>query len=101
MVMFRVAVQAGVKNDKMEIPYLTPVNSSNIDVVGYDSFTEDLFIGFKGQVGKMWRYSGVSKKVYDALMGSESIGAYYAKNIKPVYPGVQLHNMQGHWKMLK
>lgn len=83
----------------MEIPELIEVGSSNIDVVGYAS--GELFVGFKGQSGKMWKYSGVPERVYQEMMSSGSVGKFYAAEIKPKYTGEALHNIDGLWKMLK
>ena len=89
------------KRVDMEIPNLIPVNSSNIDVVGYDAASQELFIGFKGQSGKMWKYRDVPEIVFNNMMKAKSIGSYYASLIKPVYTGEALHNIDGLWKMLK
>lgn len=85
----------------MEIPELIPVESSNIDSIGYDEQNHNLYVGFKNQEGTMWMYNQVPADVFEALRFAGSVGAYYAKFIKPVYKGHQLWNMNGVWKMLK
>lgn len=63
---------------------LTPVESSNIASVGYDNIQNVLLIQFKGK-DTVYAYQGVPVEVYNELMSAESIGSYYAKNIKKVY----------------
>lgn len=85
----------------MEIPDLIPVNSSNIEAIGYDESQRNLFVGFRGQEGIMWVYRNVPSEVFEEMKAAGSVGGYYAKHVKPVYRGDQLWNMQGVWKMLK
>lgn len=59
----------------------TPVQSSNIASIGYDSGTLD--IEFKD--GAIYQYSDVPAAVHKALMQAPSIGSYFAKNIKGSY----------------
>ena len=62
-----------------------PVESSQISEVGYDAETETLGIRFKAK-GKWpaseYHYSFVNSDTYYALMTAESIGKYFADNIK-------------------
>lgn len=58
-----------------------PVESSNLASVGFDKATKTLEIEFKG--GGVFTYSGDSaEKHYSDLMGSQSKGSYFAKNIR-------------------
>lgn len=58
-----------------------PVKSSNIAELGYDEATFTLRVVF--QRGKsIWEYTPVSPEDYKALQEAESIGAYFAKNIR-------------------
>jgi len=70
---------------------MKPVKSSNIAEVGYEPRTKTLAIRFKGKDGKLGRlyhYDGVSQKEYDACCGAESIGGYFAANIRNAFNGV-------------
>jgi hypothetical protein len=61
-----------------------PVSSSNLASVGYDEVGLVLEVEFL--YGGVYQYTGVSKTVYDELMGAASLGGYLARNIKPRYP---------------
>lgn len=63
---------------------MIPVSSSNIDYVGYDSSSRELYISFHH--GGTYVYFGVPESVYNELMGAESHGKYHAANIKHSYP---------------
>jgi hypothetical protein len=65
---------------------LVPVVSSNIAAVGYDAVQNILSIQFKGKE-KVYEYHGVSLEIYEAMMIAESIGSFYARNIKNVFKG--------------
>ena len=60
-----------------------PVNSSNIESVGYDREQNILEIAFKG--GGIYQYFNVSEAIYDELMAAESHGKYFHANIKGNY----------------
>ena len=61
----------------------TPVSSSNISSIGYDSGTDTLEIEFLN--GSVYQYFDVSKQIYEELMAASSHGQYLAANIKGVY----------------
>ncbi|MCR8633449.1 KTSC domain-containing protein [Paenibacillus radicis (ex Xue et al. 2023)] len=63
---------------------LTPVISSNIAAVGYDNIQNILHIQFKGKE-TIYIYQGVPVGEFEAMMESESVGSYYARNIKNKY----------------
>ncbi len=56
-----------------------PVASSNVRSAGHDGDT--LEIEFTS--GGIYRYAGVSRADYEALLAAPSIGSYVAKHIKP------------------
>ena len=60
-----------------------PVQSSNIDSVGYDPEKKILELRFKG--GGLYAYKGVPQTEHDGLMTSDSIGSYFHANIKNAY----------------
>lgn len=67
----------------------TPVQSSNIKSIGYDPSRLMLEVEFvppkskPDSSGAVWRYTPVREEIYNELMSAESIGSYFAKNIKP------------------
>jgi len=61
----------------------TPVDSSNIDSIGYESVTQKLEIGFSN--GEVYQYSDVPEDVYANLMSAESKGRYFYIHIKDIY----------------
>lgn len=66
----------------------TPVSSSNISAIGYDSDSEMLEIEFTN--GAVYSYSGVPLGEYDGFMNADSKGKYLHANIKGRYPYVKL-----------
>lgn len=62
----------------------TPVTSSNLISIGYDSKTLTLEIEFKG--GAIYQYTGVTPDVHQQLMSAESHGKFFHANIRDAYP---------------
>lgn len=56
------------------------VVSSNINSVGYDPETQTLEVEF--YTGVIYQYSPVTEEAKNQMLSSESIGSYFAKNIK-------------------
>jgi len=67
----------------MPIPKLTDVQSSNIAAVGHEN--GDLFVRFKS--GPTWKYADVSPAKYQEMMGSHSVGSFFAREIKANHSG--------------
>lgn len=63
---------------------LTPVESSMIRAVGYDSTTRELEVVFTS--GRTYRYTEVPPEVYEGLLAAESKGRYMRAYILDVYP---------------
>lgn len=63
---------------------MTPVKSGHIEAIGYDSEHNRLVVKFHG--GKVYEYAGVPGDVHRSLMVAKSIGAYFAQNIRKVFP---------------
>jgi hypothetical protein len=59
------------------------VSSSNLAAVGYDPSTKTLEVEFNS--GSIYRYSGVSLSVFNALMAAESHGKYFNAHIRNTY----------------
>jgi len=68
----------------MNIPELNPVNSSNVESIGYDPENEIVFVKYSTQ--KVYAYKGVPEFEYQNLLCSASIGSYLHRNYKNVYP---------------
>ena len=73
--------------DSVEI-HMTPVKSSNIASVGYRDATETLQVEFKD--GAVYSYADVPRYVYDGFMEADSLGAFFAKQIRNEYATVRL-----------
>lgn len=61
----------------------TPVNSSNLASIGYDSQSEILEIEFHS--GGVYQYDDVPMDVYTGLMQASSHGKYFHAYVKNVY----------------
>lgn len=62
---------------------MQPVDSSNIDSVGYDAENKRLTIRFR--TGKTYHYNGVDSGTFDEFMKAESKGKFLYQNIKGKY----------------
>ena len=62
---------------------LTKVDSSMLDAVGYDEKTQELEAVFAS--GKVYRYEGVPKEVYEELLASDSKGSFMHNAIIDCY----------------
>jgi hypothetical protein len=69
-----------------DVPALTPVQSSNILAAGHAG--TDLYIRFHN--GQLWRYRDVPKSIYDEMLGSGSIGRYFAQFVRPNHQGEKI-----------
>lgn len=72
---------------------LTPVKSSNLAAVGYDAAQNVLHVQFKGKE-TVYEHRGVPKEIYELMMSADSIGSFYARNIKSNYKGQALAGEQ-------
>ena len=59
------------------------VSSSNIDEVEYDEQSQTMSVTFNN--GSTYSLFNVPKGVYERLINSDSVGSYYASNIKGRY----------------
>jgi len=62
---------------------MTPVSSSNLASVGYDSTTRTLRVEFRS--GAVYEYDNVPEAEYQGLMNASSKGSYLHENIKNRY----------------
>lgn len=69
--------------DKARPPIvLVPVESSQVDRVGYDADTKTLAVQFKHGARAIYHYPEVSPEMYRAFMGAESKGVFFREHIK-------------------
>jgi hypothetical protein len=64
---------------------MVPVKSSNIDAIGYHGPNRLLFVRFKS--GSTYMYDRVPASKHEALASADSVGAHFAKHIKPKHIG--------------
>ena len=69
---------------------LNKVNSSSINLLGYDEKSKTLRVQFKE--GRMYDYYGVPKSKYLSAFIAESMGAYINTEIKPNYRFSEVSN---------
>lgn len=65
------------------------LNGSNIDSVGYDVSTRTLEVVFNTDPSSVYRYKNVDAEMFAKLVNAESVGFFFAKNIRPhtwLYP---------------
>lgn len=70
---------------------LTPVVSGNLKAIGFDAATETLDVQFAS--GLIDRYSGVPAKTHQALIGAESVGGFFAKNVRTRFASEKLEDL--------
>jgi hypothetical protein len=63
---------------------LIPIDSALVEAAGYDAAMQELEVVFSS--GKTYRYIGVSRSVYAALLAAESKGRYMHEKVMSVYP---------------
>jgi len=62
---------------------MIPVESSSIELVGYDEETRELHVRFVG--GQTYVYSPVTRAAFEALLEAPSKGRYVNWEIKPYH----------------
>jgi len=67
---------------------MRPVESSNIDSVGYDRESRELRVRFKN--GGLYSYEGVPEETHQELIEADSVGEYLHQNVKGTYPHTQV-----------
>lgn len=64
------------------------VQSSNLAAIGYDADSKCLQVRFLN--GALWRYHTVPQSAYEGLQTAGSVGSYFHKYIRSVYPAEQV-----------
>lgn len=63
----------------MSLPNLTPVKSSNVAAIAHRG--DRLFVKFNGG-NAVYEYEGVSAQIHEDMLKSDSIGRFFAHNVK-------------------
>lgn len=65
------------------MPEMHYVDSSNVEAVGYDDATQELYIQFLS--GGYYIYHEVPRHVFDGMMSAPSKGSFLNREVKGVY----------------
>ncbi len=65
----------------MNLPKMNPVDSTNLESVGYDG--TNLFVRFKN--GSIYVYIHVPESLYQELLVAESKGKFLSKHVKGAF----------------
>lgn len=65
------------------MPHMTPVDSSNIESVGYDTSSRELHVRFLGN--RTYVYSDVPAELYEELLRAPSKGSFLNRAVKGTY----------------
>ncbi len=68
----------------MSEPQMHPVDSSNIDAVGYDPEQREIYIRFLS--GRTYVYGDADELTFEDLRSADSVGSYFNRVIKPDLP---------------
>lgn len=60
------------------------VESSNLEMIGYDGLTQRLRVKFRS--GKTFEYTDVPIGLFSEFANAESLGSFFAKQIRPKFP---------------
>lgn len=71
----------------IKIP-LTPVASSNIRAVGYDTETQTLRVQFGN--GQCYDYPKVPAELHQEFIQAESVGSFFHRNIRTKVTGIRV-----------
>jgi len=69
-----------------------PVKSSFLAAVGYNAETGTLEVEFKS--GRIYQYMNVEPETHKAMMGAESVGAFYSLGITGKYENRRAHELE-------
>lgn len=67
---------------------LTVPDSSNVAAIGYDLSAGTLRVQFKG--GREHDYKGVTPLEFAQLASADSLGAWFARNVRDVHPNTRV-----------
>jgi hypothetical protein len=64
---------------------MTEVRSSNIEAIGYDSRRLELFVRFKGDGARLYKYVKVPAMVWEHMLRASSKGTFVKKILIPYF----------------
>lgn len=72
-------------------------SSSQVRGVGYNAETKTLFVAFKpNRIGQsIYRYDDVSRELFEAFLGAESIGRFFGANVQKSFTYRRLGTLVG------
>lgn len=65
------------------MPDMTPVDSSNIELVGYEASSRELYVRFLGN--RTYVYADVPAQLHEELLRAPSKGSFFNRAIKNAY----------------
>lgn len=73
------------KDKKHPVIALSPVESSQISQIGYDSATNTMAVQFKSKsgTGSTYHYANVTPDHFSDFQKSKSVGSHFIKHFKP------------------
>lgn len=69
-----------------------PVKSSFLASVGYNAESSTLEVEFKS--GRVYQYFGVIPETHNAMIGADSVGAYYSRAVSGKYEHRRAHELE-------
>ena len=72
---------------------MTPVQSSNIEAIGYSEESHTLAVQFKGRkgaAGSLYEYANVPVGVWHDFLQAVSKGAFFASSVKGKYAATKI-----------
>jgi hypothetical protein len=70
-----------------------PVNSSNVESIGYNAEEKVLEVEFKS--GGIYQYAGVQPAMYADLLAAESVGRFVAQVVRAGRMGLRIEEEKG------
>lgn len=67
----------------MPFPDMVPVDSTTLELVGYDAADRELYLRFLS--GSIYVYSDVPPETHQELLAADSKGSYFNREIRPNY----------------
>lgn len=71
-----------------------PVVSGNLKSVGFDAATSTMDVEFSS--GRVYRFLNVPPTVHKDLIGAESVGSFFARNVRGKFPSADLDTLDMH-----
>jgi hypothetical protein len=66
------------------------VESSNVDSIGYDERRKELYVKFKGDGTRTYKYLKVPEVVWEHMLRAQSKGTFLTKILRPYFQVTQI-----------